>query len=140
MLVVFTTVFMGSTVGILQKILFANQPAKKVKVDEDTGDQEPDVFQKLKNEKQDGPEAPSEALKKISELNDPEKDTKPEDDSSVENSSVSSYGSGHAHPNQKNEEREKKKKQTTYKGCAKHCYRFDNLVMKPMLIYKYEKN
>ena len=41
------------------------------------------------------------------------------------------------HPN---EERNHNKHKTVHSGCAKYLHRFDELIMKPIFIYKYEKN
>ena len=39
------------------------------------------------------------------------------------------------HPNQ-----ERKQYKRLHTGCAKYLHRFDELIMKPIFIYKYEKN
>ena len=46
------------------------------------------------------------------------------------------------HPNEENEtgEHGKVKYKHFHKGCAKYLHRFDEMIMKPLFIYKYEKN
>ena len=42
------------------------------------------------------------------------------------------------HPNQEKKPHHHHKKH--YKGCAKYLHRFDEMIMKPIFIYRYEKN
>ena len=107
-LVVFTTVFYGSTVGMLSSCLFKNE------------EHEPCL------ETHKPKRGPSEPLIK-GDIN-----------GSFESVDLSqSDSSYHAmlHPNQ-----ERKHHKKMYTGCSKYLHRFDELIMKPIFIYKYEKN
>lgn len=107
-LVIFTTVVFGSTVGILQKMLFnENEP-------QDTKSDVKDSF-------------------KLVQANEGEDDDFNE---SVDLSNESSEYQQILHPNQEAPE----KKQVVRSGCIKYLYRFDELIMKPIFIYKYEKD
>lgn len=45
------------------------------------------------------------------------------------------------HPNEeKSQAGSTKHEFRRYRGCAKYLHRFDELIMKPIFIYKYEKN
>lgn len=45
------------------------------------------------------------------------------------------------HPNQEQAEIDKKtKSKRYYTGCSKYLHRFDELIMKPLFIYNYERN
>jgi hypothetical protein len=41
------------------------------------------------------------------------------------------------HPNEANK---KKKEKHVHTGCAKYMHRFDEMIMKPIFIYKYERS
>lgn len=75
----------------------------------------------------------------ITDIETPKEDSYTREADNQENgsqSSQSSYGAGHHHPNAP-----KNKKHThNYKGCAKYMFIFDNAIMKPWLVYKYHKN
>ena len=110
-LVVFTTVVIGSTVGLLQVWLFGKTPeadreAAKLKKAEAQED-----FQKVK------PGEGNESFESV-DLSDDE----------------SSYHRM-MHPNE-----ERTRARRIHTGCSKYLHRFDELIMKPIFIYKYEKN
>ena len=44
------------------------------------------------------------------------------------------------HPNQENANKKSMKSKRYYTGCAKYLHRFDELIMKPLFIYNYERN
>jgi len=107
-LVIFTTVVFGSTVGILQKMLFKEDEPEFMKSDTK------DSFKMVKtNEGSDD------------EFNE-----------SVDLSDESSEYEKILHPNEETPQ----KQQRIRSGCVKYLYRFDELIMKPIFIYKYEKD
>jgi NhaP-type Na+/H+ or K+/H+ antiporter len=106
-LVVFTTVFYGSTVGILSNCLF----------------------------KKDEPEAVMREEKKKDTNKEPLIKNVNDSFESVDLSCSDSSYQAMVHPNQ-----ERKQKQRIHTGCAKYLHRFDELIMKPIFIYKYERN
>ena len=58
------------------------------------------------------------------------------EENSVDHSDASSSYQRLLHPN----EEKHKKKTHHYHGCSKYLHRFDELIMKPIFIYKYERN
>lgn len=67
-----------------------------------------------------------------------------DDDSDSESVDLSNSQSSYMdfkHPNEPvhDPEARKRRHMHVYKGCAKYLHRFDELIMKPMFIYKYEK-
>ena len=65
-------------------------------------------------------------------------DTKCEGDSfSCDESGSDSSFHEILHPNQEKHHHHHKKH---YKGCSKYLHRFDEMIMKPIFIYKYERN
>ena len=88
-------------------------------------------------------------VKKESPKSDAEGDDKflanADDDSSVDlTGSESSEFEKFYHPNHSesaagSKAPKKKKSKHAYKGCAKYLHRFDELIMRPIFIYRYEK-
>lgn len=117
-LVVFTTVVYGSTVGVLQKCM---EPKSEFKFSES--------FKNfLKSDKK---------IEKV-DLKDDDYEMNSENDSMDLSEDEESEYEDMLHPNEAPVKKEKSVRK--YKGCVKYMHRIDELVMKPMFIYKYEKN
>lgn len=63
----------------------------------------------------------------------------PNDYESYDESSDNSSYERMMHPNEENA-MEKTKTRRYYTGCLKYLHRFDELIMKPVFIYRYERN
>lgn len=115
-LVVFTTVFFGSTVGLLGKCLFDKTP--EVGADDNEVEEEVEI---PSYEVSVGSDLSS---KSVSELHAPliHHNAKEEADTSS------------------SEEEEKKKKKKKNPTCVDYLRRFDELIMRPVFIYHYEKD
>lgn len=72
----------------------------------------------------------------VSRANTEAKFAEDEDFESVDLSDSDSSYERVLHPNEERPSRQK----TVHAGCAKYLHRFDELIMKPIFIYKYEKN
>lgn len=121
-LVVFTTIFFGSTVGLLGKCLFKESEAEeeaKEEANNQVGVEEVDSV---------GTDSMSNSSDKSSQINQPlihyNEQMETEERNSVNHSAQSAA--------------QKKKNQ---KGtCGQYIKRFDKLILRPLLIYKYEKD
>jgi len=113
-LVIFTTVVFGSTVGVLSKCLFGSNVEETIKK----------IYSSKPTTLVSTPENPdgddSFESVDLSELSD--------DESSYERL---------IHPN---EEHAPKTHRHHYRGCSKYLHRLDEMIMKPILIYRYEKS
>lgn len=109
-LVVFTTVVCGSTVGLLSHVLFTDQT-------------ESEDYEKVKSKK---------SLGKDTAING--------EDDSFESYDLSNSDSSYEKMLHPNEDPKKHHGKRIYSGCGKYLHRFDELIMKPIFIYKYEKN
>ena len=120
-LVVFTTVFFGSTVGVLGKCLFgdgdekAEQVAQEAEIDDSVG-----------------ADTLSSSSSKSSQVHQPLLHYNEQQETNSANNQNQDGGSSNL-----KQEAEKKKKGTS---CSDLLKRFDQLIMRPLLIHKYEKD
>lgn len=144
-LVAFTTVVFGSTVGVLQQYLSTSKrPAsnssrnsKKNGLNDVTfAAAEEDGYQKM--------QASKRKESHVTFADDEFQKVDGAEASEVESFDLSAQESDYEemlHPNEeKSQLASQKQRVRRYKGCFKYLHRFDELIMKPIFIYKYEKN
>ena len=138
LLVIFTTVVFGSTVGLLQNCLMGS-PKEEVK-EEAEGEN-------LELEKKDEEGSP---MRHPNAINDNDEHSyNSYDQSSSDDAEDNDKYETMVHPNEENastqgpltgEKRRKSASKKQYTGCSKYLHRFDELIMKPIFIYNYERN
>lgn len=137
LLVIFTTVVFGSTVGLLQNCLMGSADKDEV-IEEVTA-------QNVENKDEEG-----SPMKHPNAINDNEENScNSYDESSSEDAEDNDNYEHMVHPNEENAstqgplngtKKKSKSEKKKYTGCSKYLHRFDELIMKPIFIYNYERN
>lgn len=119
-LVIFTTVVFGSTVGLVQRCLFGKR----------------ENHSEVDNSKKVNEREVTTTPDRLDQISENSKDYE-----SVDLSEASSNYQALLHPNQEEAESatHRIKQYTVHTGCVKYLRRFDEVIMKPIFIYKYEK-
>lgn len=126
-LVVFTTVIFGSTVGVFSDYLFKS--TKTIEESDNNYEKAATQDQLAGNESVDESSASDESYEEIIHPNAEQEDAGAGAGEGDNNSDIhkaeSAINRGH--------------KKHRYKGCAKYLHRFDEMIMKPLFIYNYER-